>query len=86
MIHCFFKDHVTIVTRKHRRIVRFSNGNAMMRGFDGLLISSIHNNVTRVDFFITYLLLFFLYSFKICMIKKRKCRDVSRFQRTCYYL
>ena len=54
MIHRFFKDHVTIVTRKHCRIVRFSNENARMHGFDGLLISLIYNNVTRVDFLITH--------------------------------
>ena len=70
MIHRFFKEHVTIVTRKHCRIVRFSNENAMMHGFEGLLISLIYNNVTRVDFLITYLLLFFLYSYKKCMIKQ----------------
>ena len=44
-----------------------------------------NNNVTRVDFLITYLLLFFLYSYKKCMMKQWKCRDVSLLQRTCYY-
>ena len=58
--------------KKHCRIVRFSNENAMMHGLDGLLISLIYNNATRVDFLITYLLLFFVYtcSHKKCMIKQ----------------
>ena len=41
--------------RKHCKILRFSNVNAMMHGLDGLLISLMHNN-----FLITHLLLFFL--------------------------
>ena len=53
---------VLYIFRKHCRIVRFSN--AMMHGLDGLLISLIHNN-----FLITYLLLFFLESYKKCMLQ-----------------
>ena len=41
--------------KKHCKLVRFSNVNAMMHGLDSLLISLMHNN-----FLITYLLLFFL--------------------------
>ena len=59
--------YVTVLysCKKHCRIVRFSNENAMMHGLDGLLISLMHNN-----FLITYLLLFFLESYKICMLLK----------------
>ena len=38
--------------KKHCRIVRFSNENTMMHALDGLFLSSMHNNVTRVDFLI----------------------------------
>ena len=37
--------------KKHVRIVRLSDENAMMHALDGLLLSLMHNNVTRVDFF-----------------------------------
>ena len=40
--------------KKHCRIVRFSNENTMMHALDGLLLSLMHNNVTRVDFLIFY--------------------------------
>ena len=36
--------------KKHCRIVLFSNENTMMRALDGLFLSLMHNNVTRVDF------------------------------------
>ena len=42
---------VLYVYKKHCRIVRFSNENAMMHALDELLPSLMHNNVTRVDFF-----------------------------------
>ena len=64
LIHRFFKEHVTMVTRKRYRIVRFSNKKAMMQGLDGLLVSLIHNNVTRVNF-LAYL---FVTVFYICTV------------------
>ena len=61
---------VLYVYKKHCRIVRFSNENAMMHALDGLLSSLMNNNVTRVDlFFMTYFVMYFLHSYKICMIK-----------------
>ena len=38
--------------KKHCRIVRFSNEITMMHALDGLFLSLMHNNVTRVDFLI----------------------------------
>ena len=54
--------------KKYCRIARFSNENAMMYGLDGLLLSTITLNALGFCL-ITYFVLYFLYSYKICMIK-----------------